>query len=248
MIDRRTKGTVRDDCLLGMGAPITRRDFLNGALLGAGAALARAAEPVKVLAKSNNWDGYGGVGDYASSHGNTEEVIRVAHEIRDGRYDQPPPNAMVTGELFDLVVVGGGLSGLAAAYYFRKQRESGQSCLILDNHPIFGGESKRNEFLVRGQRLIGPQGANEFDIPQTGEDGFELYDELAIPRNFQYAPWSPRFKKLEFDRTNYGFQLWVDEAPSFGTYFDRDLASRKPCWVSDPVGEPAERRSLARVL
>jgi spermidine dehydrogenase len=236
VIDWRTKRTARDDSLLGMGASITRRDFLNGALLGAGAALARAAEPVKVLAKSNNWDGYGGVGDYANSHGNTEEVIRVAHEIRDGRYDQPPSKAVVTGELFDLVVVGGGLSGLAAAYYFRKQRESGHSCLILDNHPIFGGESKRNEFLVRGQRLIGPQGANEFDIPQAGEDGSELYDELGIPRNFQYAPWSPKFKRLEFDRTNYGFQLWVDEAPSFGTFFDENPASRKPCWVSDLWG------------
>jgi spermidine dehydrogenase len=220
-----------------MAEPITRRDFLNSTLLGAGTALMRAAaEPPKVFARSNDWDGYGGVGDYAASHGNTEEVIRVAHEIRDGIYDQPASSTVETGELFDLVVVGGGLSGLAAAYYFCRQREPGQRCLIVDNHPIFGGESKRNEFLVRGQRLIGPQGANEFDIPQTGEDGCELYDELGIPRNFQYAPWSSRFKRLEFDRTNYGFQLWVDEAPSFGTYFESDLPGRKPRWVSNLWG------------
>lgn len=184
-----------------MGKPIARRDFLNASLLGAGAALLRAAVPLEVYAKSSDWDVYGGVGDYARSHGNTQEVMQLAHGIRDGRYDRLPANARETGEVFDLVAVGGGLSGLSAAYHFRKQKGAAQTCLILDNHPIFGGESKRNEFLVRGHRLIGPQGANEFDIPQPGEDGSELYDALGIPREFQYAPWSSKFKKLQFDRT-----------------------------------------------
>ena len=151
----------------------------------------------------------------------------------------------IRGEVFDLVVVGGGLSGLSAAYYFQRQKRPGQTCLILDNHPMFGGESKRNEFMVRGERLMGPQGANEFDIPaEPAEDGYALYSELGIPREFDYAPWSPKHKKLHFDRTNYAFQLWVDESPSFGTYFGA-ASTRKPGWVSDLWGNRSEGRCLA---
>jgi spermidine dehydrogenase len=219
-----------------MDAAITRRDFLNTTLLGTGAALVQAAAPLEIRADETEWDGYGGVGDYARSHGNTQEVLRAAHEIRDGRYDAATFGAIDSGEIFDLVVVGGGLSGLSAAYYFQKQKRPGQTCLILDNHPIFGGESKRNEFLVRGERLIGPQGANEFDIPaEPSEDGYALYSELGIPREFDYAPWSSKLKKLHFDRTNYAFQLWVDESPSFGTYFGAEFG-RKSGWISDLWG------------
>jgi spermidine dehydrogenase len=192
-----------------------------------------AAAPLGLRADDSAWDGYGGVGDYARSHGNTQEVLRAAHEIRDGRYDSPTGGPADSGEVFDLVVIGGGMSGLSAAYYFQRQKRPGQTCLILDNHAIFGGESKRNEFMVRGQRLTGPQGANEFDIPaEPGEDGYALYSELGIPRQFDYSPWGPKFKKLDFDRTNYGFQLWVDESPSFGTYF----GGQKAGWVSDLWG------------
>ena len=65
------------------------------------------------------------------------------------------------GELYDLVIVGGGFSGTVAAYTFLKETGRQRSVLLLDNHPIIGGEAKRNEFIVRGQRLIGPQGSNE---------------------------------------------------------------------------------------
>jgi len=75
-----------------------------------------SAAPVDLQADDNAWDGYGGVGDYAHSHGNTQEVLRAAHEIRDGRYDSPADGAVDTAEVFDLVVIGGGLSGLSAAY------------------------------------------------------------------------------------------------------------------------------------
>ena len=223
--------------LLGTDQLITRRDFLNGTLLGAGATLLQASAPFELVAKENSWDGYGAVGDYAISSGNTQEMIRVAHEIRDGRYDRLPANVIDTEELFDLVVIGGGMSGLGAAYYFKKAKKPSWKCLILENHPIFGGESKRNEFLVNGQRLIGPQGANEFDIPaKPGEQGYELYTELRLPRKFEYSILHAKFGKLQFDRTNYGFQLWVDEAPSFGVFFDQKSHGVKPQWVGDLWG------------
>src|SRR4026209_2478964 len=97
---------ARQDRLLGMTRAITRRDFLNTSLLGAGGALMHAAAPLELRAEDSAWAGYGGVGDYARSHGNPQEVLRKAHEIRDGRYDSPPEGAIDSGEVFDLVVVG----------------------------------------------------------------------------------------------------------------------------------------------
>ena len=67
-------------------------------------------------------------------------------------------SATDTGETYDLVIVGAGSSGTVAAYTFLKETGRQKTCLLLDNHPIIGGEAKRNEFVVRGQRLIGPQG------------------------------------------------------------------------------------------
>ena len=238
LMSKAQESTKHHDCLLGMDQPITRRDFLNAGLLGVGATLLHPSAPIQLIGKEDPWDGYGAVGDYANSSGNTQEVIRVGHEIRNGRYDHLPPNALDTGESFDLVVIGGGMSGLGAAYYFKKAKKPSWKCLILENHPIFGGESKRNEFLVNGQRLIGPQGANEFDIPaKPGEQGYELYAELALPREFEYSRLDPKFGKLQFDRTNYGFQLWVDEAGSFGTFFSQGSHGVKPQWVRDLWGK-----------
>src|SRR5690242_7607322 len=123
----------RDARVLGMNAAITRRDFLNTTLLGSGATLLQAAAPLEIPGDESAWDGYGGVGDYARSHGNTQEVLRIAHDIRDGKYDAIEGMVIDIDEKFDLVVVGGGLSGLSAAYHFQKRKRAGQTCLILDN-------------------------------------------------------------------------------------------------------------------
>src|SRR5687768_7428223 len=131
---------------------MTRRDFVNGVLAGAGSRLLAAPAP-------KDWDGPGGAGDYARSHGNSWRVLEAAHRIRDGRYSGAI-DATDTREEFALVIVGGGMSGLGAALHFGRKRRPAETCLILDNHPVFGGESKQNEFVVDSQRLMGPQGAN----------------------------------------------------------------------------------------
>jgi|HubBroStandDraft_6_1064221.scaffolds.fasta_scaffold1426129_1 spermidine dehydrogenase len=170
-----------DDKKLGLGQRITRRDLMNGTLLASGAAVLGPLPPLQVLAQQsvssnaeqngNDWDGYGGVGDYKNSHGNPWEVVQAAHRIRDGNFDGPSaPEAKHTGEVYDLAIVGGGAAGLGAAYFFQKgKKKAEQKCLILENHPIFGGESKQNEFLVNGQRLMDPQGAWRMDLPSTPE-------------------------------------------------------------------------------
>src|SRR6266550_3822892 len=66
---------------------------------------------------------------------------------------RPAKDMVETGENYDCVVIGGGISGLAAALFFQRSAGPGVKCLILENHPIFGGEAKQNEFLVDGKRL-----------------------------------------------------------------------------------------------
>jgi spermidine dehydrogenase len=242
---------VNHEDRIGLDQPITRRDFLNATLIGAGGALLDSQAPDQLLAGQlatgrDDWYGYGGTGDYAASHGNTPEVVSVAHDIRDGRYDRPAADLIETRETFDLVIVGGGLAGLGAAYQFHKTRRKGQTCLILDNHPIFGGEAKGNEFLVNGQRLIGPQGSNDFGVPQIPPGSSatrdarrsrplvtNLFAELKIPTEFTYQSWNERFKPLRFATDNYGPMMWTDHSASVGHFFDEDSHRVKPQWVVD---------------
>jgi spermidine dehydrogenase len=59
-------------------------------------------------------------------------------------WDDVSPEAD-TDEVYDLIVVGGGISGLAAAYFYRKTAGPRVRILVLDNHDDFGGHAKRNE-------------------------------------------------------------------------------------------------------
>ena len=200
---------------------ITRRDFLNGVLIGSGAALLHVSAPIKLFAQSlpSTWEGFGGIGDYAASHGNTVEVISAFQSIEEGAYTNPKQEIFDTGELYDLVIVGGGLSGLGAGYEFMKSSSKQAKCLILENHPIFGGVAKRNDFMVQGQRLIGPQGSNAFGvIDRPGIPGYDIYSELGIPTGFEYGEMSPQLKPLDFDPTNFGYRLWFD-SKSIGHYY-----------------------------
>src|ERR1044071_7141017 len=97
---------------LGMREPIDRRDFMNSVLLASGGALLGSLSPSQMLA-TDDWTGYAGVGDYARSNGNTYEVISAGHQIRDKVFSKTPPKVTDTGEVFDCVIVGGGISGLA---------------------------------------------------------------------------------------------------------------------------------------
>lgn len=214
---------------------ITRRDFLNAVLLGSGAVLLQLPAPIKLLAQEHGWEGFGGVGDYAASHGNTEEIARVWDGLRRGKYRTASETAKDTGEIFDLVVVGGGLSGLGAAYEFKRTARDDQRCLILENHPIFGGHAKRNEFMVDGYKITGPQASNAFSVfNREGAAENEIFSALNIPRTFSYQELDPGFDQLQFDRTSYGFMLWQDISPSVGFYFEGDNSGE---WVVDPWGK-----------
>src|SRR5438105_4763779 len=129
---------TRHDDRLGMNESISRRDFLNGTLVAGAGLLLHGHMPV-VTSPADAFDGYGGIGDYRHANGNTYDVMTTAHAMRDGAFERAIGGAIDTGEMYDLVSVGGGISGLAAAVFFQQNKRG--RCLVLDNHSIFGGEA-----------------------------------------------------------------------------------------------------------
>src|SRR5438552_5555959 len=103
---------------LGMNEPISRRDFLNGAVLAGAGLLLPGKAPA--ISPADAFNGYGGVGDYRHSNGNTWDVLSAGHALRDGAFETSVAKAIDTGAAYDLDAVGGGISGLAGATCFQK--------------------------------------------------------------------------------------------------------------------------------
>jgi spermidine dehydrogenase len=254
----RPRSAVRAlDKELGMNQRITRRDFLNATLLASGGVLLGPASPVELLkmqpgrsadAFQDNWTGYGGVGDYAHSNGNTLAVVEAGHRIRDGMFETLPANVIDTGETYDCVIVGGGISGLAAALIFQNRAPTGKSWLVLDDHPIFGGEAKRNEFLVGGQRLVAHQGSAFFPIPYPESFIGKFYESIGLktPR-LEYQKWSGPDAEMKLSRTPY-----LGAAP-YGFYFGASVGGQQGIWVIDPwekklAGAPISDKTRRELL
>jgi spermidine dehydrogenase len=205
---------------------MTRRDFLNGTLLASGAALVSAACPFQLMA-AEDWNGASGIGDYADANGNTHQVMADGHTIRDHAFDRGSPAIEDTGEIFDCVIVGGGISGLAAALFYERATSAKRSCLVLENHPIFGGEAKRNEFNVDGQRLIASQGSAMWFQPLPGSFLQHFYDSVGIdPRQFQYQQNTGGIAT--------GVTPYAGDGSNFGFFFGADAQHPSGMWLVDP--------------
>jgi spermidine dehydrogenase len=152
------------DRWLGMDRPIARRDFLNGvAAVATGAAagamvagaltggVAKAAEPQRHYPPR-----------LTGLRGSHPGSFEHAHQLRDGDLTVDGPAA---SETYDLVIVGGGISGLAAAWFHRERRPRAR-ILILDNHDDFGGHARRNEFDLAGRMQLMNGGTQEIDSPR----------------------------------------------------------------------------------
>jgi spermidine dehydrogenase len=157
---------------LGMGRDITRRDFLNGVALGVGGTLLGGAIGTENLLAAAALDEFAPekAPDYypparMGMRGDHDGTFTFAHRLRDGESADSFGDAIKTGETYDLVIVGGGLSGLAAAHFFRKSAGKGARILILDNHDDFGGHAKRNEFRVGGRTLVSFGGTLAIERP-----------------------------------------------------------------------------------
>ncbi len=153
-----------NDKKLGMDRPIARRDFLNGVAVTAGAAAFGVGSPALADAASQDEKGYyppARTGLPRQSSGSFEN----AHALRDGTLKVPAGKVPGDAEHYDLIVVGGGISGLSAAYFFR-ERKPDAKILILDNHDDFGGHAKRNEYMLNGKLALMNGGTLEIDSPR----------------------------------------------------------------------------------
>jgi spermidine dehydrogenase len=158
------------DQQLGMNRRITRRDFLNGVSVAVGGSI--LASNVGWIAALDEAGVYAPEKDPSyyppalmGMRGNHDGTYTYAHQVRDGNFWDSAGTPESTGENYDLVVVGGGISGLAAAYFFREQFGPKARILLLDNHDDFGGHAKRNEFRVNGRLLLSNGGTQSIESP-----------------------------------------------------------------------------------
>jgi spermidine dehydrogenase len=215
---------------------ITRRDFLGSTLLASGAMLLDGLTPAQLLAAKDEFTGYGGVGEYAASNGNTFEVLTCGHKMRDGGFDPQSVDVTDTHEIYDCVIVGGGISGIAAALFFQRLAGPNKSSLILENHPIFGGEAKQNEFEVDGKRLVAHQGSAIYLVPYPHSFIARFYDSIGLHTpKLTYQRWTGPQPEMTLGRTPY------DSAGlgrgQYGFWFGAKFGQKQGMWLIDPVGK-----------
>src|SRR5579871_3519405 len=237
---------------------ITRRDFINGVAVTAGAAMMpwhlRAAESTPGPEKSADYYPPALTGMRGSHPGSFD----TAHSLRDGTFWDTAGKPEDTGETYDLIIVGGGISGLAAAHFYRKANGGKARVLILDNHDDFGGHAKRNEFSVGGKKLIGYGGTYSIESPDAySEVARGVIEELGIrvssfPKYLDRGSYSAgRSPKIFFDKENFGADRLVDDPYPFPGGETYDLAvPAADAWdhfLSEaPIADQA-RRDISRL-
>jgi spermidine dehydrogenase len=170
---------------------ITRRDFINGTLMVAGSSMLslEASGQTAMAALDPSYYPPARTGLRGSHPGSNDHAHSLAWA---GRKDWGPVTRLP--ESYDLVVVGGGLSGLAAAYFFQRRHGKNKTVLILDNHDDFGGHAKRNEHTIDGntrisyggsQTIVEPKDADEIVLNLLADIGVDLKRfETAYDREF----------------------------------------------------------------
>ncbi len=177
------------DRALGMDASITRRDFIDGMaqIVGGAAALSvaglapSAASAAAIEAASAPDSDYPPMRQ--GMRGFEDAAMNAGHALRDGALSATGTD---TGEVYDLVVVGSGMAGLSAAYFYRKQIP-GARILVLDGCDDFGGHARRVEFEVDGRQLLICGGTEELWNPNTfSPESLQMLQDIGIDRE-RYA-------------------------------------------------------------
>ena len=243
---------------LGMKRRITRRDFLNGVAVTAGAAVM----PRQLFAAGDG-DPEKAPGYYPPAltglRGSHPGSFETAHSLRDGAFWESAGTPQDSGESYDLIIVGGGISGLAAAHFYRKSAGANSRILILDNHDDFGGHAKRNEFRVGDRTLIGYGGSYSIESPQAySAVAKALIEELGIdvasfPKYLDRGLYCAggRVPKIFFDKETFGSDKLVDDPYPFPGGETYDLAVPGPqAWehfiAEAPIAEQA-RKDVSRL-
>ena len=187
-------GDENQDQQLGMNRRISRRDFLNGVAIGIGVlgstglpALA-SSHPANATADLNSPSSYPPA--LTGLRGLAGGSYDVAHALRDGDFWESAGTPEDTHETYDLVVVGGGISGLAAAYFYRKYAGSSSRILILDNNDDFGGHARRNEFRVGDRLLLSNGGTQSIESPsEYSEVAKSVLRDLGVQTSIFYKAY-----------------------------------------------------------
>ena len=155
---------------------ITRRDFLNGVAVGTGATL---LSPHEVFAQTGVQSSVYYPPTVTGLRGNHPGSYEVAHALAWNGVK--PTKHQRLAEHYDLVIVGAGVSGLAAARFYQQRMGTTARILLLDNHDDFGGHAKRNEFHEQGRMLLGVGGSVNLDGPEEYSDVAKaLLDDLGV--------------------------------------------------------------------
>jgi spermidine dehydrogenase len=221
---------------------ITRRDFLNGVGVAVGASLVPKdrvwAEAFGIPQSPLNQASSGG--DYyppakTGMRGSHDGSWEVAHDMRDGKQWPEPTD---DGESYDLVIVGAGISGLAAAYFYRKFAGNRSRILLLDNHDDFGGHAKRNEFQSGKRVLIGYGGTQSIEAPGNySKESIGLLKELGIDVHRFYKYYDQKLfssmhlrEAVFFDQETFGVDRLVPQngLHYFGVDFTMENVAQTP--------------------
>jgi spermidine dehydrogenase len=218
---------------LGMDRRITRRDFLDGValtvggLMLGGSALSACGWGGASRASFDTPDLSPYPPALTGMRGSTNAAYQVPHKLVDGAFWKAAGKPAATDETYDLVVVGGGISGLSAAYFYSRRHQNAR-ILVLDNHDDFGGHARRAEF--DGGRLIGYLGTESIATPsEFSRESMGLLEDIGIrPQAFE------RYYDRGFYRRR-GLKSWA-------TFFDRET------WGRDHVAIGSGGTPMSRLL
>ena len=242
---------------------ITRKDFLNGLVWSAGAALLSPSVSRAFQAGPDDADEEYFLAQGISPadpryyppaltgmRGSHSGSFAAGHALRDGMRWDDPAAVFDTGEEYDLIVVGAGISGLATAYFFRKLHGPRSKILLLDNHDDFGGHAKRNEFNVAGRTLIGYGGTQSIEVlSDYTPEAMGLLRELGIDIQRFEKYYDQSFRRAHglksccfFDRETFGVDR-LCPVQNDSVYFARPIAHAdlEAFLAQAPLAEAAKR-------